>query len=200
MPDTTQHIMTTKECFDIFFGFINIGILSTTAYFIYRSIYSPIDAVNVGRRLNNEQKKDDAKRNLFLTLFSLRGSPVHYDFVRCLNQIDIVFEDTRTVLDAWHDLRTSLNIKGQANEHKVWEILRTNLLSAMAVSLGYNRIQQTDMIQDYYPEGHDNQLKDDLDFRQAASTFLKSGAALHELIIQNYVPPKKDDETNEGKA
>lgn len=191
--------MTTKDYFEIIFGFVNIGILCVTAYFIYRSIYSPIDAVKVGRKLNNEQKKDDAKRSLFLLLFSLRGNPIHYDFVRGLNQIDIVFEDTPSVLTAWRDLRTSLNIKNQSNAEKNWEILRTNLLSAMAVSLGYNRIQQTDMIQDYYPEGHDNQLKDDLDFRQAASVFLKSGAALHELIIQNYEPPKKDDGANEVK-
>lgn len=188
--------MTTKDYFEIIFGFTNIGILCVTAYFIYRSIYSPVDAVNVGRQLNNEQKKDDAKRNLFLTLFALRGSPVHYDFVRALNQIEIVFEDTPTVLDAWRTHYDSLQIKGQVNENQIWDIQRTNLLSAMAVSLGYNRIRQTDMLQNYYPEGHVNQMNEDVQFRQAALTFYKSSAALSHLLIQNYETPKKDDKEN----
>lgn len=193
MPDPTQHIMTTKECFDIVFGFANIAVLCTTAYFIYRSIYSPLDAVKVGRELNNEKNKDDAKRSLFLLLFSLRGSPVHYDFVRGLNQIDIVFEDTPTVLDAWHIHYDSLQIKGQVNENQIWDLQRTNLLSAMAVSLGYNRIRQTDMLQNYYPEGHSNQFREDLELRQAAKRFLTTGHELYEILIANQQPPDQQE-------
>ncbi len=176
--------MTTKDKFEIVFGFVNILILCVTGYFIYRSLYSPVDAVKIGRKLNEEQQKDNAKRSLFLTLFSLRGSPVNYDFVRALNQIDIVFEDVQLVLDAWHTHYDSLQTKGQINESQIWDLQRTNLLSAMAVSLGYNRIRQTDMLKNYYPEGHLNQVKDEFDFRQAALTYYKSGAALHEKAIE----------------
>ncbi|WP_276503514.1 DUF6680 family protein [Terrimonas pollutisoli] len=191
--------MSTKDYFEIAFGFANVGILCVTAYFIYRSIYSPIDAVKVGRQLNKEQKKDDAKRSLFLLLFSLRGHPVHYDFVRGLNQIEVVFEDVPQVIQAWRTHFASLQIKNQANSEKNWEIERAALLSAMAVHLGYSNIPHSELLRDYYPEGHDNQLKDDLDFRQAASVFLKSGAALHELIIRNYEPTKPDDKIDDVK-
>lgn len=169
---------------EIIFGIVNCLILIVTGYFIYRSLYSPVDAVRVGRNLNIEQQKDNAKRNLFLTLFSLRGSPLSFDFVRALNQIDIVFEDTQPVLDAWHIHFDSLQIKGIVNETEVWNLQRTNLLSAMAVSLGYNRIRETDMMKNYYPEGHNNQIKMEMDFREAEFVYLMSGAALHEMVIR----------------
>lgn len=173
--------MSTGE---IVFAIINTLILSITAFFIFKTINSPVEAVKVGRQLNNEQQKDNAKRNLFLTLFALRGSPVSYDFVKGLNQIDVVFEDNQSVLDSWHLHYDSLQIKGQANEIQVWSLQRANLLSAMATSLGYSRIRQTDMIRDYYPEGHDNQLKDDLQLRQSLFLYLKTGSVMQNMIIE----------------
>jgi hypothetical protein len=172
------------ETGEIIFGVVNSLILVVTAYFIYRSLYSPVDSVKVGRQLSNEQQKDNAKRNLFLTLFALRGSPLSFDFVRGLNQIDIVFEDSQLVLDAWHTHYDSLQIKGQVNENQIWDLQRADLLSVMAVSLGYNRIRQTDMMKNYYPEGHNNQIKMEMDFREAEFLYHKSGALLHEKAMQ----------------
>jgi hypothetical protein len=169
---------------DIVFGIINSAILIVTAYFIYRSIYSPVDAVKVGRKLNNEEQKDNEKRTLFLTLFALRGNPLHYDFVKRLNEIDIVFEDTETVLTAWHNLYDSLQIKEQVNVQKNWELLRIELLSAMAVSLGYSRIRQTDMIREYYPEGHGTQLEKDMDVQKDWALYLKVNIAMNQMLIE----------------
>lgn len=168
---------------EIFFGVVNTCILGITAYFIYRSIFSPVDAVKVGRRLNNEEQKDNAKRELFLTLFSLRGNPIHYDFVTGLNEIDVVFEDNPSVLTAWHKHFRDLHDKGLTDPLKIWEVGRIELLSEMAVSLGYNALKQTEIMQHYYPEGHSNQLQDDFDFRQAALLYLKSGVVMHEMLI-----------------
>ena len=120
----------SQNVFQIIYWCASVLILCITLWF------GPMNAVRIGRRLNNEQQKDNAKRNLFLTLFSLRGSPVNYDFVKCLNQIDIVFEDCQPVLDSWHTYLTALGIKDTEN---TWDLLRTNLLSAMAIHLGYTR-------------------------------------------------------------
>lgn len=188
---------------NIFFGISNIVILLITCYFIYRSLRSPIDAVRIGRQLNNEQQKDNAKRNLFLTLFALRGSPLNYDFVKGLNQIDIVFEDCEPVLDAWHRLYDSLHNEAQVNPERNWEILRVELLSAMATNLGYSRIRQTDMIREYYPRGHTAQVQDDIDFRQAALNYFRMGVVVYEEMLNNtpsyvekmgkeQIEPKKD--------
>lgn len=173
-------LITAKDYFEIAFLFVNAFILCATVYAIRKS---PADAIRIGRNLNIEQQKDNAKRNLFLTLFSLRGTPLHYDFVIGLNQIEIVFGGIPSVLNAWKELRTSLNSKEQSNSDYTWTLLRTNLLSSMAVSLKYSQILQTEMIQDYYPEGHDFQLRSDFEFRKDQHEYYKSATELNKLLL-----------------
>lgn len=186
--------MTTKEYFEIGYYFISTGILFATVYYIATGAK---DAVNVGRRLNNEQQKDNAKRNLFLRLFALRGSPVHYDFVRGLNEIDVVFEDTPTVLTAWHRLYDSYRINNQTDENKIWELLRVELLSAMAVHLGYHQIRQTDMIREYYPTGHLNQEKGELELKLAATAFFQTGTEVNEALMEGKIGQPSAKENGE---
>lgn len=202
----SKQLFMTKDNMEIIYWVISLCILVATVYYIATG---PKNAVSVGRRLNNEQQKDNAKRNLFLTLFALRGSPVHYDFVRGLNEIDIVFEDTPAVLTAWHNLYDSLQIPNQVNENQVWNLLRVELLSVMAVSLGYNRIRPTDMIREYYPTGHLNKEKSDWELRQLAGEYLRNGKELHDVLLDFYEnlpqqspaiqiePPKKDEAKDE---
>jgi hypothetical protein len=169
------------EAFQIISTCISILILIATVYYI---AHAPVNAVRIGRELNTEEQKDNAKRSLFLTLFSLRANPVHYDYVTGLNQIDVVFEDTPSVLTAWHIHYDSLNIDNQVDENKIWELQRTNLLSAMAQSLGYNQIRQTDMQQHYTPIGHGNLRKMEWEFRDAQMTYYKVNAAMAERIME----------------
>lgn len=192
----------SKETWDILVGIANVLILIITSYFMWRSLRSPIDAVKVGRALNNEQQKDNAKRNLFLTLFALRGSPVHIDYVRALNEIDVVFEDVPSVLEAWHIHYDSLQIKGQINENQIWDLQRTNLLSEMALHLGYNRIRQTDMIRSYYPQGHENQTKWDFELRFAAQNYFELGRTVFQEMLNNtpsYKERKEKEQNNQSE-
>lgn len=76
--------MTTKDYYEIVYWFISLFILAFTVYWI---AVSPVKAVQIGRRLDNEQNKDKSKRDLFLMLFSLRGNPTHQNFVSRLNQL-----------------------------------------------------------------------------------------------------------------
>ena len=192
--------MDTKNIFEIVLGFVNTLILCITGYFIYRAIYSPVDAVKIGRKLNTEQQKDDSKRNLFLSLFSLRGNPVHYDFVKGLNQIDIVFSDSPTVLNEWHVHYNSLNTMNLVDEETVWERQRVNLLSVMAESLGYPHIRQTELLQHYTPVGHSNWLKDEHDFRQAQLTFFRSNAAMAQRLMERMdIQDSEQDKLDEQK-
>ncbi len=181
----------SKETFDTILGIVNILILCITAYFMYRSLRSPIDAVKVGRQLNNEEQKDNTKRELFLTLFALRGNPIHFDFVTGLNEIDVVFEDNPAVLSAWHKHFRDLHDKGLTDPLKMWEVGRIELLSVMATSLGYNALKQTEIMQHYYPEGHNTQWQDSMDLQEANLIYLKSGVAFHEAVLEslNKLPP-----------
>ncbi|MHC5310781.1 DUF6680 family protein [Myroides sp. LJL116] len=117
--------MTTKDSLEIIYWIISLGILSFTVYWI---AISPLKAVQIGRKLDNEQNKYNAKLELFLTLFSLRGNPTSYEFVNGLNQIDIVFQDNDRVLIAWEKLYGSLDNPGQNNALQTWDLLRTELL------------------------------------------------------------------------
>lgn len=193
--------MKTFEIWQIVLSCLTILVLIVTVYYIS---HSPINAIKIGRRLNNEKQKDNAKRNLFLTLFALRGSPVHYDFVRGLNEIDIVFENTPTVLTAWHKLYDSLQIKNQNNEDQIWELLRVELLSAMAVHLGYHQIRQTDMVREYYPEGHGHQRKLDMQFQAVQWAYFEhqgklAAKILERMDIQDEEATKNQDAKTEVK-
>lgn len=192
--------MTTFQILEIGYWLISLGVLIATVYYIATG---PVNAVKVGRQLNNEQQKDNAKRNLFLTLFSLRGSPVHYDFVTGLNQIDVVFEDTPVVLDAWHNYLRDLNNKGLADAERIWEIRRIEILSRMAVSLGYGSLNQTDIMQHYYPQGHDNKQRSDYDLQESATKFFEQGKVVFDVMLDNtpgykeQENGKKDNDTKE---
>lgn len=197
--------MTQFEQFSIGYYIVSGLILIATVYYI---AHSPVNAVRIGRTLNNEQQKDNAKRSLFLLLFSLRGSPLHYDFVKGLNEIDIVFEDTPTVLEAWHHHYDSLQIDNQVNENQIWDLQRTEILSAMALSLGYNRIRQTDMIRSYYPKGHEYRDYKEIEIREAQLAYHKSmidlslvSKELNEILIDFYsnMPERKDGKPDEPK-
>lgn len=104
---------------------------------------------------------------------------------RPLNRIEVVFEDVPTVIQAWRIHFASLGNKEQANKEKNWEIERAALMSAMAVHLGYSNIPHGELLRDYYPEGHENQLKDDLKFREAALNYFRAGAAIYLRMLEN---------------
>ncbi len=174
--------MSSSDIIQIIYGALTLIVLCVTAYFIS---HAPVNAVNIGRQLNTEQQKDNAKRNLFLLLFALRGSPSNYDFVKGLNQIDIVYEDSPLVRAAWHKHYKDLHDKTIPEVDKVWNIGRVEVLSQMAQSLGYGSLKASDILENYYPEGHQYQENYYFDFQQAHLTYLKSGAALHQMLIEN---------------
>ncbi|SEN24927.1 hypothetical protein SAMN05192574_102905 [Mucilaginibacter gossypiicola] len=174
--------MTTKDNIEIAYWVTSLAILMATVYYIY---YAPIKAVKVGRDLNDEQNKDNAKRNLFLTLFAHRGSPVSYPFVNGLNTIDVVFHDTPPVLVAWQKYYDSLHTTNQINLDETRTLLRVDLLSQMAISLGYGSLKQVDISRNYYPEGHENQNRSEWELRQAAFDFFTKGTEVYEAMIQS---------------
>lgn len=181
----SNELVMNKDFFDYATSICTILILFITAYFMYKSLWSPVDAVIVGRKLNQEQQKDNAKRNLFLSLFSLRGNPTHYDFVRGLNEIDVVFEKSQSVLDSWHTHHRDLHDKGLSDPLTIWDVGRIRLLSAMAVELGYGKLNQTDILLHYTPEGHGNREKFDYDLQFSALKFFEVGKIVYDEMLAN---------------
>ncbi|MFV5697485.1 DUF6680 family protein [Flavobacterium sp. ZT3R17] len=182
MTKAVEAVMTAKDYFEIVFWIVSLLILCVTALAVY---FAPLKAVEIGRKLNDEQNQQKVKSDLFLTLFSLRGSPVAHTFVNALNQIDIVFQDQPKVLIAWGKYYDSLHQKNLSNQDETWSLLRTELLSEMAHSLGYEKLKQADILKNYYPEGHLNQSREDIEYNQASKRFFETGSDLHEILIEN---------------
>ena len=125
---------------------------------------SPVIAVVVTLLWQHIREKHDRvhsrKEQLFLALMAHRRSqPPSQAWVDALNLIDVVFDDSPTVLRLWHeyyDLLGSATYKDELNKrtHKHLE-----LLSAMAAELGYKSLSQTDIDKFYSPVAHGNEAE-----------------------------------------
>ncbi len=134
------------------------------------------------KRERNKQRKD----HLFLTLMAHRRSqPPRQEWVDALNLIDVVFADTPSVLRLWHeyyDLLGSANYREESSKrvHKHLE-----LLSAMAVDLGYRSLSQTDIDKYYSPIAHGNE--NDLNWR-LRTELLRVLSGAQQLVIPSLSP------------
>lgn len=187
MTSTVAVILTRKDYFEITFWIVSLLILIVTALAVY---FAPLKAVEIGRKLNDEQNQQKAKTELFLTLFSLRGNPTSYSYVNALNQIDIVFQNDRNVLTAWGKLFDSFLQNNLINSFETRNMLRTELLSEMAHSLGYQKLKQTDIQKNYSPQAHADNEYENWNRKQAEKDFFESGTKLYKMHIsvleQNY--------------
>ncbi len=161
---------------------INTIILAINVWVISKS---PTDAVKIGRELNKEKQKDDAKRELFLQLFENRGNPISYQFVRNLNRIDVVYADNSSVLDAWHEYFHSLGLKDMVDKEKTWELKRTHLLSIMSQSLGYGELDNFQLMQHYLPEGHQRHDIDNYEFWLEQKKYYQNSNQLITKVLDN---------------
>ena len=199
-----------KEGLNILFAIINIAVLCVTAWYVKKS---PIDAVKVGRELNEKSAKYKDKRNLFLTLFSNRGQYVNQWYVSALNQIDVVFHDTPSVLEAWHELYDALNQDDLDEKMKSdefaqrtiarWDNLRRELLIQVATAVGYDlhQIKHKHLANNAYsPKAHENEEQTNRDLKTAAIQYLLSGNNTHlkTLEFYDFVYKNQKPQTTEG--
>jgi hypothetical protein len=196
MKDTVfiAQSMGAKDYFEMLFWIINAAILALTVYVIRKS---PKDAIKIGRELNEAQQKDNAKRELFFTLFSYKGDPVHQYFVDGLNRIDVVFDDVPKVVEAWHKYYDALCNTGLINKEEEWRRLRIELLSQMSINLGYQSMNHYNLEKHYTPEGHGFRIEKGWEFWQAQFDYYKSQRELADILIDIYknnppvVPPNE---------
>ena len=122
-------------------------------------IIGPVVAVAITLWYQARSEKNAAKRRLFAALMSHRKSnPPTIEYVSSLNLIEVVFQDDRAVVEKWRELYDELNHQPptQINWVRVGH-LQIDLLSNMAMCLGYRRLRQTDIDRFYQPQAHANQ-------------------------------------------
>lgn len=103
-----------------------------------------------GVKYQDRKAKNDAKRKLFFTLMANRKlTYIPKEKVDALNLIDVVFQDDKKVRLAWKEYLASLNPNSPdfANNNS----LALDLLSEMAISLGYKELKQTEIDRSYEP-------------------------------------------------
>ena len=126
-------------------------ILTLAAIFL-----SPIAAVGITLWYNYQKDKKQQKTDLFLTLLATRKTyPTPPKFVDGLNTIDVVFHGDKDVISAWKELFSSYHT--EPFQIQIADRKLLDLLDAMAKSLGYKNIKQTDFDSFYEPRLFGNQ-------------------------------------------
>lgn len=123
----------------------------------------PIIVWVLGIHYQDRKAKNDAKLNVFLTLMANRKSaPITKEWVDSLNVIDVVFQDDKKVREAWKAYHDSLNNKSPHFASNNSYML--DLLSEMALSLGYKDLKQTEIDSFYSPQQFvdQNQMQNEL--------------------------------------
>lgn len=111
----------------------------------------PIIVWLMGIKYQDRKAKKDAQLNVFLTLMANRKSnPITKEWVDSLNIIDVVFQDDKKVRQAWKEYFDSLNNKSPHFDSNNSYML--DLLSEMALSLGYKDLKQTEIDTFYNPQ------------------------------------------------
>lgn len=117
----------------------------------------PVIVWVLGIKYQNRKVKKDIQLKVFLTLMSDRKSnPITKEWVDALNIIDVVFQDNREVRQAWREYLDSLNEKSPHFESS--NSFRLDLLSEMAMALGYKNLKQTEIDRFYSPKYFESQL------------------------------------------
>lgn len=124
------------------------------------TLLSPVFAVIITLWWQNRKEKRDAKERLFLTLMAHRKAyPPSQEWVDSLNVIDVVFANVPQVVELWHRYYDGLANPPANGNYQARDHIYLLMLSAMDRSLGYRKLEQTDIDKYYSPQAHGNQME-----------------------------------------
>jgi len=160
--------------------------MDTQTINIIAVISGPILAVLISLWLQSRKQKKDAQQHLFLTLMAYRKSyPPPSAWVESLNLIDVVFAKYSRVVKLWHEYYDLLHQKPPNLES--WDHKYLELLSEIAKSLGYKKLQQIDIDKFYTPIVHGDQMTLNTKIQQEWLRVLEN--------TERFLVVKKDEET-----
>jgi uncharacterized protein DUF6680 len=149
-------------------------------------VAGPVIAVLITLWYQRRTDKRAAKERLFITLMAHRKSfsPAP-DWTNALNLIDVVYADNPTIVQHWHSLYDILIQTPMNMQRYTYQYLE--LLSAMAESLGYHSIKQTDIDKFYTPQAYGDQAIVSAEIQKELLRVLKATASIP--IFPTYTPP-----------
>jgi hypothetical protein len=146
----------------------------------------PIIVWVLGIKYQDRQAKKNAQLKLFLTLMSDRKSnPITKEWVDSLNVIDVVFQNNQKVRQAWREYLDSLNEKSPHFESS--NSFQLDLLSAMAKSLGYKNLKQTEIDRFYSPKYFGSQMsRQEIFFQENLRVLMRSKSTSEGFSEEEY--------------
>lgn len=150
----------------------------------------PIIVWFVGIKYQDRKARKDAQLRLFLTLMADRQSnPITKEWVDALNTIDVVFQDNQKVRNAWRDYLDSLNEKSPHFETS--NSFRLDLLSEMAMALGYKNLKQTEIDRFYSPKYFGSQMsRQEILFQENLRVLMRSKSCAESYSDEEYIKHK----------
>lgn len=117
----------------------------------------PVIVWFLGIKHQDRKAKRRAQEQVFFTMMADRGTnPITKEWVDALNVIDVVFQDNKKVRNAWKEYLSSLNEKSPHFETQ--NSFKLDLLSEMAMALGYKNLKQTEIDRFYSPKYFGSQM------------------------------------------
>lgn len=158
-------------------------------WFLFGTVVSPVVAAWLTLLWQNRKQKREAKERLFLTLMAHRRAfPPTIEWVNALNVIDVVFAEQPQVVELWHRYYDYLHQNSQHDNYQQREHTYLLMLSAMARSLGYRRLEQTDIDKFYSPQAHADQVALNYECQTEWLRVLKNTHALLALPVPPTIP------------
>lgn len=141
----------------------------------------------VQKKYQDRKARQEAKLNLFLTVMANRKPQgVPKELADAYNTIDIVFQDNKSVRNAWSNYFESLHTQSIKNSSQ--DIYLLILLSEMANSLGYKDLSQADLDNFYMPQHFANRFELE---SQVGSEYLR--VLKNSYSFAKSIENKKDD-------
>jgi hypothetical protein len=103
------------------------------------------------------QSRKEKRASKILVFSQILSAQAFMDYakVKALNSIEIVFYDSKEIIDAWRNYKNALKIKGEkATDEELDAVKKTEklLLEKMARHLGYKNITWDTVDDPYYPK------------------------------------------------
>lgn len=176
------------------FSAIATAIAAFAAWIGPRSAAKLAEVMRQKSEVANERRR--MKLWVFTTLIQERAAYYSSEGVKAFNLIDVVYNESRTVRDAWADFHSAMDTNNNVPDHAKQEKFRF-LLSRMAVEIGLaDQLRADDLNRVYYPnalaeEEHVRSLerKSAIDRLSAKSTPAANTATPTSSLSSDYPPP-----------
>lgn len=143
-------------------------------------LFSPVLAVFAQRLIDRLREKKDRRVACYLTLMSLRASPLHPDHVRAVNSIDTIFDGNRgkdvRIREAWGKVlqHLSTDAKDPGWAEKLTD-LHTDLYQAVGKAVGYDHSVDYLKTRIYNPQRYLDMENDNLEITHGLAKALSEG-------------------------